>query len=144
MTASNPGECHYLNARIDLYHSPSKRVATLTLYPLLALRRSVSLSFDLYSLTLHYQLQYTGTYYHQNRHQLRLRLRPLQTGTHSIHPTTDKTRMAGKPATGPGGSRFTGMPARGESSQALLGAGRKAVSYSCRSWDRVMGLDEDT
>jgi hypothetical protein len=36
--------------------------------------------------------------------------------------------MAGKPATGPGGSRFTGMPARGESSQALLGAGRKAVS----------------
>jgi len=40
--------------------------------------------------------------------------------------------MAGKPAIGPGGSRFTGMPARGESSQALLGAGggqgRKAVS----------------
>jgi hypothetical protein len=52
--------------------------------------------------------------------------------------------MAGKPATGPGGSRFTGMPARGESSQALLGAGRKAVSHLCRSWVQATRSDEDT
>jgi hypothetical protein len=47
--------------------------------------------------------------------------------------------MAGNTATGPG-ARFTGMPARGESSQALLGGGgpgRKAVSLICHG--RVLG-----
>jgi len=57
--------------------------------------------------------------------------------------------MAGKPAIGPGGSRFTGMPARGESSQALLGAGggqgRKAVSpVMNEARVEAIWLDEDT
>ena len=69
--------------------------------------------------------------------------------------------MSGKAVTGPGGPRFNGMPARGESSQALLGGGgpgRKAVSLvlfkrqwkispGCRgkkhSTHPVLGLDRE-
>jgi hypothetical protein len=57
--------------------------------------------------------------------------------------------MAGKAVTGPGGTRFSGMPARGESSQALLGGGgggpgRQSVSLVCSTLTTMEENSRDT